>query len=142
MPCWLYRWRRAPGERPWHASDAVDDALAYVRTHHAEHGVEAEEVADVVVTDAYRSAHTGVAHVYLRQRLDGLEVVGADMTVNLRSRVAKCPAVQSKQRVLDGDLDSGVIAHEYGHGISPASSTVAMPSSPRTRRSRAARTSA
>ena len=39
--------------------------------------------AGLRVTDAYRSSHTGVHHVYLQQTHRSMEVVGATMTVNV-----------------------------------------------------------
>lgn len=45
-----------------------------------------QDVEGAVVTDEYVSQHNGVSHVYLRQRIAGLEVLGADATVNVRDR--------------------------------------------------------
>jgi Fungalysin metallopeptidase (M36)/Fungalysin/Thermolysin Propeptide Motif len=58
-------------------------AIAYVQAQHRRFGVTAADVADLKVTDVYRSTHTGVAHVYLLQRTNELEVAGGTMTVNL-----------------------------------------------------------
>jgi hypothetical protein len=44
-------------------------------------GVNPEQVR---VTDEYTSAHNEVTHVYLRQIKDGLDVAGADATVNIQ----------------------------------------------------------
>ncbi|KAJ1980020.1 hypothetical protein H4R34_002615 [Dimargaris verticillata] len=40
---------------------------------------------DFVVKDAYRSDHNGVTHVYLRQLHKGVEIINADMNINLDS---------------------------------------------------------
>jgi hypothetical protein len=62
---------------------ATDIALDHVRKHHTDYDLYSRDVGDLLVTDAYRSDHNGVTHVYLRQRLHGLEVAGANMTVNV-----------------------------------------------------------
>ena len=49
-------------------------ALRYVAEHRQELGLAEADLVDVVVTDAYTSGHTGVSHVYLRQRFRGVEV--------------------------------------------------------------------
>lgn len=64
-------------------SAAVDTAIAHVRDNAASFGVTAADVEDLAVTDAYRSAHNGVTHVYLRQRLNRLDVLDGTMTVGV-----------------------------------------------------------
>ncbi|KAG0368925.1 Fungalysin metallopeptidase-domain-containing protein [Gamsiella multidivaricata] len=39
--------------------------------------------SDYIVKNAYTSKHNGVTHVYLRQRIDGLEVINGDINVNV-----------------------------------------------------------
>jgi len=39
--------------------------------------------SDYIVKNAYTSKHNGVTHVYLRQKVDGLEVVNGDINVNV-----------------------------------------------------------
>ncbi|KAG0208304.1 Fungalysin/Thermolysin Extracellular metalloproteinase 5, partial [Mortierella sp. GBA43] len=39
--------------------------------------------SDYIVKNAYTSKHNGVTHVYLRQRVDGLEVINGDINVNV-----------------------------------------------------------
>ncbi|MEX0585113.1 MAG: hypothetical protein WD176_00620, partial [Pirellulales bacterium] len=38
---------------------------------------------NVIVTDQYVSAHTGVTHIYFRQQQDGLDVLGTEINVNV-----------------------------------------------------------
>jgi len=64
---------------------AVDVALAYADANAADLGVTRADVADLVVTSAYKSSHNGVTHVNLNQRFRGLEVFGAHATVNVAS---------------------------------------------------------
>jgi extracellular elastinolytic metalloproteinase len=60
-------------------SQAADVAIAHLAGE-----LGADDVADVAITDEYTSEHNGVTHVYLRQRHDGLEVLGAEATVNVQ----------------------------------------------------------
>ncbi|MGH9904192.1 MAG: M36 family metallopeptidase [Pyrinomonadaceae bacterium] len=62
---------------------AAQIALAYVAAHREELGLTQADLADVVVTDAYTSDHTGVSHVYLRQRFQGIEVYNGNINVNV-----------------------------------------------------------
>ncbi|MGH2730289.1 MAG: M36 family metallopeptidase [Actinomycetota bacterium] len=68
------------GQRVIPVERAIDIALDHARTNL---GLDPSDVADLAVTDAYRSDHNGVTHVYLGQQLHGLEVAGANMTVNI-----------------------------------------------------------
>jgi extracellular elastinolytic metalloproteinase len=61
----------------------VDRAKDYVRAHGRQWGLTEADVLDLAVTGESRSAHTGISHVFLRQRIDGIEVFGADANVNV-----------------------------------------------------------
>jgi uncharacterized repeat protein (TIGR01451 family) len=63
--------------------DPLDIALAYLRAHAADFGLLPDDLNDVVVKDRYVSKHNGVTHIYLRQRLGGLEVFNGDINVNI-----------------------------------------------------------
>lgn len=65
--------------------EAVGVAVRHVRAHHAELGLGAGDVSELAVSDAYRSPHNGITHVYLEQRIGGLQVRGSAMTVNVTS---------------------------------------------------------
>jgi hypothetical protein len=58
-------------------------AVDYVNAHRLGLGLTRADLAGLVVTDAYRSAHNGVTHVYLGQNHLGLRVSGPAMTVNV-----------------------------------------------------------
>ena len=60
-----------------------DIATAYLIQASAELGLAPADLADIVVRDEYRSAHNGVTHIYLSQRLNGIEVVNADSNINI-----------------------------------------------------------
>jgi len=70
-------------------------------------GLSASDTADIEITDDYRSAHTGVRHVWIRQRIDGLPValglininIGEDDRVwSLNSRFAAQAAMRKSPR--------------------------------------------
>ena len=63
--------------------NAVDAAIEYLETKPGAVGTTAAGVRDLAVASAYRSAHNGVTHVNLNQRLEGLEVFDAHATVNV-----------------------------------------------------------
>ncbi|MFT4745691.1 MAG: hypothetical protein ACI9AD_001546 [Nitriliruptoraceae bacterium] len=63
---------------------AAPSAAATIAIDHLAAGIGMEDVASALVTDEYTSPHNGVTHVYLRQRVGGLEVLGADATVNVQ----------------------------------------------------------
>jgi extracellular elastinolytic metalloproteinase len=67
--------------------DANPDDLAinHVRQHADDLGVGPGDVSDVFVMSSYASSHTGVTHVNLNQRYQGLEVFGGHATVNIAS---------------------------------------------------------
>ncbi|MPZ68387.1 MAG: metalloprotease [Actinobacteria bacterium] len=73
--------------------DAVSVAKGYVSQHRRELRLKPADIADLAVTDTYRSAASGVTHVYLRQRYAGIDVLGAGMTVNVKDgRVIYAPS--------------------------------------------------
>jgi hypothetical protein len=61
-------------------------ALAYLAEHTAVLGLTAADIADVAVTDVVPTRHDGVTHVYLRQRLQGLEIDGAELGIHVDRR--------------------------------------------------------
>ncbi len=68
------------------ALPAAEIALAHLREAAAELDLTASDVADVAVTDLVPSGHNGVTHVYLRQRVNGLEIDGAEMGIHIDRR--------------------------------------------------------
>ena len=59
------------------------DAIDYLEESSAKLGVTRADVADVFVTSKYTSSHSGITHVNLNQRFQGLEVFGGNATVNI-----------------------------------------------------------
>jgi len=59
--------------------------LGYLRDHHGDLGLEPSDLDEAKLTDRYTTRHNGVTHVYLRQRLAGIEVVGGDLSANVTS---------------------------------------------------------
>ncbi|RMF31542.1 MAG: DUF11 domain-containing protein, partial [Bacteroidetes bacterium] len=62
---------------------AYDLALRHIQQQHAEWGLTAADVADMVVSDQYTSSHNGVTHIYFQQRHQGIEVFNALINVNV-----------------------------------------------------------
>jgi hypothetical protein len=61
---------------------AREIVLDYLDQEHARLGLKRSDLTDMIVTDQYTSAHNGVTHIYLRQRLRGIEVAGGNINVN------------------------------------------------------------
>jgi extracellular elastinolytic metalloproteinase len=72
----------ASNQAPAQQSDS-DDAFDYVNDNAARLGVTRADVGDVFVTSKYTSSHSGITHVNLNQRFQGLEVFGGHATVNI-----------------------------------------------------------
>ncbi len=70
------------------ASDASararDLVAADLATRAAALGLVAGDIADFAVTDVVPTRHNGLTHVYLRQRVNGLEIAGAEMNYSFR----------------------------------------------------------
>ncbi|HET9344464.1 MAG TPA: M36 family metallopeptidase [Candidatus Limnocylindrales bacterium] len=65
------------------AGDAAAIALEHLRTKANAYGLARADLADVVVADRYTDDHSGVTHLYLRQRVGGIQVADTDATVNV-----------------------------------------------------------
>jgi Fungalysin metallopeptidase (M36)/Fungalysin/Thermolysin Propeptide Motif len=81
------------GKKPQPQPSATEIAIAHL-------GV---DPATVKVTDQYTSAHNGVTHVYLRQLSDGVEIAGADATVNIQNGAV----IFSGSRFVEPEAPSG-----------------------------------
>src|SRR5690606_36311061 len=64
-------------------SAAVLDAEAHLQRTAGDYGLEADDLTDMIVTDMYASKRSGTTHVYLRQQVNGIPVVGGEFTVAL-----------------------------------------------------------
>lgn len=65
------------------ASEAV--AVSHLRANSAELGLTPTDLDELVVTNAYRSRHTGTTHVYVTQYHGGIEVYLAQANVTIHS---------------------------------------------------------
>lgn len=63
--------------------DPVTIAKRYVEENLAALGLTSQDIADWVVSDSYTTAHNGVTHVYLAQRLEGIPVFAGIFNVNV-----------------------------------------------------------
>ncbi|MFC5380143.1 M36 family metallopeptidase [Aquipuribacter nitratireducens] len=91
-------------------ADATDIAVDFVQQNAAGYGVLSADVADLVVRSAYESRHSGVTHVNLYQRHDGLEVFGGTATVN----VARDGSIVHAASTLVRDLSGAEAAEATG----------------------------
>ncbi len=80
--------------------DAYDVAMAYVTGHKGELGLTGADLEDHVVRDRYTTRHNGVTHIYLQQRLNGIEVYNGQINVN----VARDGSIISLGNGFTGDL--------------------------------------
>ena len=58
-------------------------AKSYLKTHAADFGLKTADVTNAIITDQYKDDDTGISHVYLRQTIAGLPILGADMNVTV-----------------------------------------------------------
>ncbi|MCY2987808.1 MAG: M36 family metallopeptidase [Planctomycetota bacterium] len=63
--------------------DALDVALEFLRGRATDLGLSESDFESFVVKDRYVSGQTGVTHLYLRQMHNGLEILNADINVNV-----------------------------------------------------------
>ena len=63
--------------------DPLDIALRYLRRHAGEGGLTGADVDALVATDRYRSRHNGVTHLYVMQRIHGIDVPDARANANV-----------------------------------------------------------
>jgi extracellular elastinolytic metalloproteinase len=61
----------------------LDIALGFIKQSREKFGLSETDVLDLKVTDQYTDRHNGVTHIYLRQQIDGIEVVSAEMSTNV-----------------------------------------------------------
>ncbi|MBD1395572.1 T9SS-dependent M36 family metallopeptidase [Pontibacter sp. JH31] len=66
-----------------HAQSALDVALRHIDQQKANFKLNAADLSDYVVTDQYVSKKSGITHIYLRQRFQGIEVVDANININI-----------------------------------------------------------
>ncbi len=65
------------------SGEPLDVAMAYLTSHAGLLGLQPADFQQVSITDLYVSSDTGVAHIYLRQQLSGLDVVNANISINV-----------------------------------------------------------
>jgi hypothetical protein len=58
----------------------LDIAVGLLKQNRQKFGLAESDLLDLKVMDEYQSQHNGVTHVYLRQQIAGIEVVGAEMS--------------------------------------------------------------
>jgi hypothetical protein len=73
----------APLAQAQSQSRAVTTALDHLRASRAALGLAAGDLGDVAVTDEYVSRVNGVTHVYLRQKVNGVEVYNGQLNAHI-----------------------------------------------------------
>ncbi|HLA63863.1 MAG TPA: extracellular metalloproteinase, partial [Rhodothermales bacterium] len=80
---------------------ALDAARRHVAARAQVLGATAADVADMAVTASHADPRAGLTYVYLRQRIDGVEVAGSEVTVAVRSDGAVAHAAGTLIALLD-----------------------------------------
>ena len=96
-------------------SKPLDVATAYLTGHAGMLGLQPADILDSAVTDLYASADTGITHIYLRQQLDGLDVINANISVN----------VTADGRVLN--VGGGFVSGLAGGAAQPVAASLTAP---------------
>ncbi len=65
------------------ADEPLAIALRYLRANMEKRGLSDEDLDALTVTHKYASRHNGTTHIYFRQQVGGLEVVGSESNVNI-----------------------------------------------------------
>ncbi|MBS1115620.1 MAG: Fungalysin metallopeptidase [candidate division NC10 bacterium] len=60
-----------------------DIALQYLQRNSHLLGLTGSDLSDIIVTDQYTDDHNGVTHIYMRQRFNGIEVMNANLNINI-----------------------------------------------------------
>ena len=61
----------------------LDIAVGFIKQNRQKFGLSESDLLDLKVMDQYTSQHNGVTHIYLRQQIAGIEVVGAELSSNV-----------------------------------------------------------
>lgn len=65
------------------SGNALDIAIDYLLSHSASIGLRATDLSGFEVSSQYVSQHNGVTHIYLNQTFGDLEIVGANININI-----------------------------------------------------------
>ncbi len=57
--------------------------LHYLDQNRAQHGLVAADLTDYVVTDMYQTRDTAVSHIYLRQQINGIDIITSHANANI-----------------------------------------------------------
>jgi hypothetical protein len=79
---------RRPGQPLTEPSqaDALQVSKDYLRGQRRDMGLADRDLDELSVKDRYRTERTGTTHLYLRQQVDDIDVVGGDITLSVDSR--------------------------------------------------------
>lgn len=72
------------GSFAWSQSQTpLDIALRHIEQNYKTWGLTKEDVADMAISDMYKSNHNGVTHIYFKQRHQGIGLQNAILNVNI-----------------------------------------------------------
>ena len=103
--------------------DAVEHAAGRARAL----GASAADVAHLAVTDAHADARSGLAYVYLRQTIEGIEVAGSEVTVVVGRAGRAVHAAGAPVAGLERRATQPVAALSPADAVSTAASAVGAP---------------
>ncbi|MBK8433366.1 MAG: M36 family metallopeptidase [Chloroflexi bacterium] len=66
-----------------HSAAPLQIVLNHLEQNRAQYGLVAADLSDYVLTDKYQSTDTGVTHLYLRQRINGIEVWTGNLSAHV-----------------------------------------------------------
>ena len=65
------------------AAPSIEIVSGFLETHATTLGLQSSDLANPRVSDSYRDEGTGTSHIYLQQQLNGLDIEGAWLNINL-----------------------------------------------------------
>jgi hypothetical protein len=67
----------------WASEAPLESFINYLEANQARYGLVADDFSDVRVTDLYQTHDTGVTHIYLRQQVNGIDVLTSHANANI-----------------------------------------------------------
>lgn len=109
-----------PGRKP------VDVAVEFARKSKDKLGLTDDDLTGLQLEDEYTDSHNGVTHVYLRQQIDGLEVVDADLATHLTKDGEVITVSSTLVKTLRDDDDRGTAALSAAQAAAAAAASVEL----------------
>ncbi len=104
----------------------LDIALDYINNQTDQLGLLPADLSDILVTDQYVSKHTGVTHIYLRQRYNDIEIINANININIASDGAVINLGSSFVSDLEGAVNGTVPILDPGEAVRLSAESVGL----------------